>query len=343
MPNTRTVVTLAAASLMLAATATPAHALNILLTNDDGFESASLHAIYQRLEASGHSVIVSAPALDATAAGGGVAIGRPIEALTVASRGGAIAAGSVGIGALPTDADVHYVNASPATCVLYGLDILAKEKWGKLPDLVISGVNYGLNVGRAWTGSGTVGAANVAIGRTVPAIAVSAEFPLATYKPVQQLKAEDREYDLAAFVLRIVGALEQSRTSPDVPLLPPTIGLNVNLPVFPAGGAAALAARPSHSGFAADNMAVFVPNLARDWTPVSFQLPASPGVAWMSVPTVPASVTRHVDSDPTSEYNVVAQGMAAVSPLQGVDVSPWSPAAVVARIVDVLNGKPKSP
>ena len=343
MPNKRTVVTLAVASLMLAATATPAHALNILLTNDDGFESASLHAIYQRLEASGHSVIISAPALDATAAGGGVAIGRAIEALTAASRGGAIPVGAPGIGTLPSDADVHYVNATPATSLLYGLDILAKEKWGKLPDLVISGANYGLNVGRAWIGSGTVGAANAALGRTVPAIAVSADYELATYMPVQKLTAGAREYDLADFVVRLVGALEKSRTAADAPLLPPLIGLNVNLPVFPAGGAASLAARATHSGAAADSMAVFVPNLARDWTPVPFQLPSSPGVAWMPVPSVPASVARVSDPDPASEYNVVKQGMAAVSPLQGVDVSPWSPTAVVDRVVQTLNEKPKTP
>jgi 5'-nucleotidase len=341
MPNMLTVVTLACASSMWVST--PAHALNILLTNDDGFEAASLHAVYRRLEAKGHSVIISAPAFDATAAGGGFVIGRAIEALPAASRGTAIPAGAPGIGTLPSDEDVHYVNGTPTTSLLYGLDIVAKQKWGKRPDLVISGVNYGLNVGRAWSASGTIGAATAAISRTVPAIAVSAEFPGTTYLPVQQLKPEDREYDIADFVVRLVDALEQGRTSSDAPLLPPLIGLNVNLPAFPPKTSASLAAKPTHSGTAAGSIPVFVSNLARDWTPVSFTLPGAPGIAYLPVTSLPADVARHVDADPSSEYNVVKEGLAAVSPLQGVDVSPWSPAAVVTRLVQVLNEKRSAP
>ena len=316
----------------------PAHALNILLTNDDGFESAALHAVYQRLEASGHSVIVSAPAYDATAQAGGVSIGRAIEALPTASRGGAAQPGASGIGTLPTDPDVHYVNGSPVTSLLYGLDIVAKQKWSKPPDLVISGINYGLNVGRGWSGSGTIGAAVSAISRGVPAIAVSAAFPLASYSPVQNLKAGDREYDLADFVLRLVIAVELGRTSPEAPLLPRGLGLNVNLPVFAPGTAASLPVKLSQLGTATNGVAVFVANLSRDWAPVSFPLPAAPGIAYLAPDALPADLLRPADTDPSSEHNVVKAGTAAITVIHpSIQASPWNPDSVGSRIVDRLT------
>lgn len=316
----------------------PAHALNILLTNDDGFESASLHAVYRGLEALGHSVVISAPALDATAQAGGVIIGRAIEALPMASRGGAVPAGGPGIGTFPDDPDIHYVLGSPVMSLLYGLDIVAKEKWGKAPDLVVSGVNYGLNVGKTWSGSGTVGAAIAAISRGVPAIAVSAEYPISSYVPIQQLQPGAREYDLAAFVVQLVQAVELSRPSPAAPLLPRPLGLNVNLPVFPPGSVASLPVKLSQTGSGVDRTSVFVSNLQRDWPVIGPFLPAGPGIAYLARNELPADFPWLVDDDPSSEVNVVKAGAAAVSVVQAsvqVD-TPWSAEGVGARILAKL-------
>ena len=46
---------------LLSALTTPAAALNIVLTNDDGFETANIQALYRALSAAGHDVILSAP------------------------------------------------------------------------------------------------------------------------------------------------------------------------------------------------------------------------------------------------------------------------------------------
>lgn len=336
MPTSRIGTALALTCAALASGAAPVQALNILLTNDDGFEAASLHAMYQRLKASGHSVIIAAPALDATAQGGGVVIGRAIESLPTATRGGAVRARSPGIGTLPTDQDVHYVNGTPVMSVLYGLDLLAKPKWGKSPDLVVSGINYGLNVGRAWSGSGTVNAAIAAIARGVPAIAVSADFPLASYQPVSQLKTGSREYELADFVVNLVKAVEQSRPAPDAPLLPRLLGLNVNLPAFAAGKAASLPVKLTHTGTANNAMPVFVSNLARDWPGVPL-LPRGPGIALLGAGQLPVDVPRLVDDDPYSEYNVVKQGGVAVSVVEAaLHVAPLSPDAFGAQILTNL-------
>lgn len=321
------------ACAVLASNAAPARALNILLSNDDGFEAASLHAMYQRLKASGHSVIISAPALDATAQGGGVVIGRAIESLPTASRGGAVRARAPGIGTLPSDPDVHYVNGTPVMSVLYGLDLLAKPKWGKPPDLVVSGINYGLNVGRAWAGSGTVGAAIASIARGVPAIAVSADFPLSSYQPVSQLRAGSREYELADYVVKLVKAVELSRLTPQSPLLPRLLGLNVNLPAFAAGKAATLPVKLTHTGTANNSMPVFVSNLARDWPGVPL-LPRGPGIAMLGAGALPADVPRLVDDDPNSEYNVVKQGAVAITVIEAtIQVAPLQPDLVGARIL----------
>jgi len=66
---------------------------------------------------------------------------------------------------------VHAVGGTPAQAVLHAvLEILPRK-----PDLVVSGINYGENVGSGVTVSGTVGAALDAAGLGIPALAVSLE------------------------------------------------------------------------------------------------------------------------------------------------------------------------
>lgn len=58
---------------------------------------------------------------------------------------------------------------------IYGLDIVAKKHWGKLPDLVLSGPNEGQNVGKVVIHSGTIGNVQLSAGRGIPSIALSAD------------------------------------------------------------------------------------------------------------------------------------------------------------------------
>jgi 5'-nucleotidase len=66
--------------------------------------------------------------------------------------------------------EVHVVDGYPADCVALALGGILR---GNLPDLVISGPNGGPNLGPAWFGSGTIGAARIAAVLGVPAIAIS--------------------------------------------------------------------------------------------------------------------------------------------------------------------------
>lgn len=133
-------------------------AKQILLTNDDGILSPGLWAAAGILAELGYVTVVA-----------------PREQYSGAGR------------SLPTTSDgiietrqvqvngnhwkVFAVGGSPAQAVLHGaLEILSKK-----PDLVVSGINFGENLGTGITVSGTVGAALEAAGLGIPALAVSLE------------------------------------------------------------------------------------------------------------------------------------------------------------------------
>ena len=144
----------------LASAALPASALNILITNDDGFGSYGISALQASLEAAGHTVYVSAPAQNQSGKSGSLNTEYG-EHVGFAE-------------AVPGQA--WAVEGSPADSVsaaLYGLlpSVLPE---GESIDLVVSGVNDGENIAKFTNASGTVGAAMFALRRGVPSIAVSA-------------------------------------------------------------------------------------------------------------------------------------------------------------------------
>lgn len=317
------------AALLLACAAAPSHALNILVTNDDGSESSTVYALQQRLAAAGHSVIISSEVCDNSGKGGGLDFLRPIGPLSAtncgatASRGGMLAAGAPGIGTLPGQPGIYYVNSTPVAATLYGIDIASKKTFGKAPDLVVSGPNYGNNTGMINNGSGTVNAALIAINRGIPAIAVSAEQP-SDYRPFNRLADGDLEYEVADVVVRLVAALEKSRGVGDG-LLPQGVGLNVNLPKFAKGTAQSLPIKYAKLGLATIALPYFVEDLSKDALAQSYLarafpsgVPPLPGVTLVVSPApVPAGLAYIADTDPQSEQNVVNGGSIAVSVMQG--------------------------
>ena len=66
--------------------------------------------------------------------------------------------------------EIHAVMGYPADCVMLAVAGILR---GKMPDLVIAGINSGANLGDAWLGSGTIGAARMAAFFGIPAVAVS--------------------------------------------------------------------------------------------------------------------------------------------------------------------------
>jgi 5'-nucleotidase len=132
-------------------TAAPAH---VLLTNDDGVMAEGLNALRDALIELGARVTVIAPDSERSGMARAISFSRPVS-LTPA--GG-------------SDRDpVFALSGTPVDCVRVGLlsELLAPV------DLVISGINHGLNVGDDVTYSGTVGAALEAALLDVPAIAFS--------------------------------------------------------------------------------------------------------------------------------------------------------------------------
>jgi 5'-nucleotidase len=149
------------------ALAGPAVALNIALTNDDGWSATGIQVMKSALEAAGHKVTLAAPLTDQS----GSSMGFDQEALSVKKE----AEGVYSV-ALFRDATI---GAKPSNSAYVALAIVAEG--GQPADLLISGINTSANVGLSAILSGTVGAANHAaasvLNGPVPAIAVGTDEP----------------------------------------------------------------------------------------------------------------------------------------------------------------------
>ncbi|MFM1823804.1 MAG: 5-nucleotidase SurE [Planctomycetota bacterium] len=133
--------------------------MRILLTNDDGIHAPGIEALYDAIRTLG-DVTVIAPADVQSASGHGITFHKPLMVEEVA----------------PNDRMRGYAVAGrPADCVKVGLRRIWPDLFGEgaRPDVVISGMNSGANVGINVIYSGTVAAAVEAAFLGVPAIAVS--------------------------------------------------------------------------------------------------------------------------------------------------------------------------
>ena len=176
--------------------------LSILVTNDDGVRSDGIHALAAALASLGEVTIV-APMTEASAIGHALTLRRPLRIEELRPR-------------------VFAVDGTPTDCVNIAVTTILKG----LPDLVVSGINKGYNIGDDVTYSGTVAGALEAALLGIPALAVSLQGGL--------------EYDFGY-------SAEAARTVAEALLRQPLGGrtfLNVNVPRgrirgLPHGGAGA--------------------------------------------------------------------------------------------------------
>jgi 5'-nucleotidase len=143
----------------------------LFLTNDDGIESPGLMAAADAASSLGELLIV-APTFQQSAMGRALCGGREerLRPMTISFRG------------LPITA--YHCDCSPATAVSLGLDLLcAKRK----PALLISGINYGENIGLNITTSGTIGAALEGASYGIPALAVSLQTSISAQRTYSDL------------------------------------------------------------------------------------------------------------------------------------------------------------
>ncbi len=148
------IAALVAVAVLLAHAPTAAQKpYRILVTNDDGVRAPGILAVAQALKDSGEITIV-APSENQSGKAHAITITDPIYVDRVT---------------LPGELQAWSAVATPASCVKVAVNALMTEK----PDLVVSGINKGYNLGMVTYVSGTVGAAREAALDGIPAIAAS--------------------------------------------------------------------------------------------------------------------------------------------------------------------------
>lgn len=165
--------------------------MKILISNDDGYQAAGLIALYEALKTIAHVEVV-APEHNNSAKSNALTLHSPLTVRTAPNG-------------------FRYVNGTPADCVHVALTGLLDYK----PDLVVSGINNGANMGDDTIYSGTVGAAMEGYLFDIPAIAFS------------QTQRQWAHLDAAAQTARDLVLKLQAQ------LKDPTWLLNVNIPNLP--------------------------------------------------------------------------------------------------------------
>jgi len=183
--------------------------MRILLTNDDGIGAQGLQALRRELrKIEGVKLDVIAPDSNRSASARSITTRSPLSVEEIRFEDGDLG---------------HATDGTPVDCVRFGYVGLVGDK----PDLIVSGINHGLNLGDDVTYSGTVAAALEGVLLGLPAIAVSQQ---STEGEMGYTPQRHYDFELAA---RITAATVREMAASPVPA--GTL-INVNVPgVEPAG------------------------------------------------------------------------------------------------------------
>ncbi len=279
----------------------------MLVTNDDGVHAPGLAELTRALarwadEHREHEIVVVAPL--ANHSGASAAVGTVYEREAVSYRRVRIDGAQ--------DVPTYGVDASPALSVLIG----GLGGFGPRPDVVVSGINLGVNVGRSVLYSGTVGAtlAGAQLGMRGLAVSLRAGFP-----PEQWSTAST----LAVALL------------PTLCEAPPRTVLNLNVPSVPLEELRGLRrARISTSGIVKE-----ATSGRRDGEHGAARSPGPPladeGEIRLTLGTAVPTLGRLDESeDPEDDAALIAAGYAAITPIVGVheDTAPSSDEIVRAAL-----------
>ena len=172
--------------------------IHILITNDDGIHAEGLQYLssYLHESSSGLKLSIVAPDRERSAVGHAITMHKPLRVENINFLHNPALSG-------------YSVNGTPSDCVKLAVEAILENK----PDLVISGINRGSNLGTDVLYSGTVSAAVEGLIMGIPSIAVSLT-----------KKGEEGDYRYAArFISKLIPAIINSD-------LKPTTLLNVNVP-----------------------------------------------------------------------------------------------------------------
>jgi 5'-nucleotidase len=172
--------------------------MRILLSNDDGVHASGIRAMYDELKKFG-DVVVVAPLEERSTTGHSLTIHKPLRLILMEKH-------------------FYVVAGSPADCVYLGIREVLKQ----LPDLVVSGINRGANLGQDVYYSGTVSAAREATILGIPSLAVS------LCVDFKKAKAEEKLHyrSAAKTAVKLLRSLKGTQ-------LPPHTLLNLNVPDVP--------------------------------------------------------------------------------------------------------------
>jgi 5'-nucleotidase len=172
--------------------------MNLLISNDDGIFALGVRTLADTLAEAGHQVMVVCPDRERSATGHGLTLHEPIRAQRVEST-------------FHPTIQAWACSGTPSDCVKLALGALLEQP----PDMVLSGINHGSNLGTDVLYSGTVSAAMEGVIEGIPSIA----FSLTSFT--------SKEFQPAADFARSL--LNQLAENP----LPHLALLNVNVPAVP--------------------------------------------------------------------------------------------------------------
>ena len=171
----------------------------ILVTNDDGIYSNGIYSLHEALSEVGETIVV-APDAERSGVGHGITISDPIRINNFGNKDGFCG---------------YAVSGTPADCIKIAFNVILKRK----PDIVVSGINRGANIGLSVLYSGTVSAAAESVIQGVPAIAISLDDCLSP------------DYSYSCKVAKKIVEIVLAKG-----ILPKTV-LNINVPKTPNGKA----------------------------------------------------------------------------------------------------------
>ena len=229
--------------------------MRILLSNDDGYFAPGIHALAEALAGLGEIVVV-APEQNRSGASNSLTLDRPLLLKQAASG-------------------FYFVNGTPTDCV----HLAVTGMLGYLPDMIVSGINHGANMGDDTIYSGTVAATTEGFLLGIPSVAIS-------------LTSHDgKNFDTAGRVARDI--VERFIRNP---IREPVL-LNVNVPDIPH----------------ADLKGTEVARLGRRHKAepvITMRSPRNETVYWVGAAGAAA------DAGPGTDFNAVERGFVSITPLQ---------------------------
>jgi 5'-nucleotidase len=229
--------------------------MRILLSNDDGYFAPGLAALYEALAGLGEIVVV-APEQNRSGASNSLTLDRPLFLKKAASG-------------------FYFVNGTPTDCVHLAVTGMLEY----LPDIIVSGINNGANMGDDTIYSGTVAAATEGFLLGIPSIAVS------------MTSFEGKHYETAGRVAR-----ELVERQVNNPIRQPVL-LNVNVPDIPYSQLQGMEVTRLGRRHKAEPV-------------VKMNSPRNETVYWVGAAGAAA------DAGPGTDFNAIEQNRVSITPLQ---------------------------